>query len=139
MKKPNLRNLSRGDLLEILIQQGEELDRLRSENEEYRQQLQERTIHLKEAGSIAEAALKVSGVFDAAQEASDRYYQNLQALSQEQEELAQRARDMLAQTQAQCAAMREEARQECARMLGKAKIESLEYWAKAYKKLENNR
>jgi len=80
MKQPDLRSLSRGELLEILIQQGEELEKLRRENEAYQMQLRDKTLNLREAGSIAEAALKVSGVFDAAQQASDQYLQNIQVL-----------------------------------------------------------
>lgn len=36
-----------------------------------------RRIELEEAGSIAEAALKLSGIFEAAQDAADRYLENI--------------------------------------------------------------
>lgn len=36
-----------------------------------------RRIELNEAGSIAEAALKLSGIFEAAQDAADRYLENV--------------------------------------------------------------
>lgn len=39
-----------------------------------------RRIELDEAGSIAEAALKLSGVFEAAQDAADRYMENIRLL-----------------------------------------------------------
>lgn len=139
MKQPDLRSLSRTDLLEMLIEQGEELEKLRSRNEELERQLETRSMHIKEAGSLAEAALMVSGIFEAAQAASDQYYQNIQVLAREQEESTQRAKTLLEETEAKCAAMRDETQTECDRMIEKAKRESLSYWAKAYRKLEGNR
>lgn len=103
MKQPDLRNLSRIELLELLIQQGEEMEVLRSQNETYRQQLEDRTLKQKEAGSIAEAALQVSGIFEAAQEASAQYLQNIKTLPQEQEECTDKARKLLEETETQCA------------------------------------
>lgn len=139
MKQPDLRNLSRAELLEMLIQQGEEVEKLRSQNEEYQRQLQDRALNIKEAGSLAEAALKVSGIFEAAQEASNQYLENIQALAQEQEESTRNARQLLAETQAQCAAMKAQTQQQCDKMIEKAKRESLTYWTKVARKIENNR
>jgi len=139
MKQPDLRNLSRGELLEILIEQGEELERLRDENERYRQQMQEKSINLQEAGSIAEAALKVNGVFEAAQKASEQYLENIQTLVGQQEENAQKAKQMLAETEAWCASMKVQTQQQCDKMVEKAKRESLSYWTKVSRKLGNNR
>lgn len=135
MKQPDLRNLSRAELLEMLIQQSDELETLRSQNETYRQQLEDRSLKLKEAGSIAEAALQVSGIFEAAQEAAQQYLQNIENLSAEQEACADRARQLLAQTEAQCAAMKAETEAKCNKMIEKAKAESLDYWVKVSKKM----
>lgn len=139
MKQPDLRNLSRGELLEILIEQGEELERLREENEKYRLQIQEKSISLQEAGSIAEAALKVNGVFEAAQKASEQYLENIQTLSQQQEENLQKAKQLLAETESWCVAQKAQTQIQCDKMLDKAKRESLSYWAKVSRKLESNR
>lgn len=139
MKQPDLRNLSRGELLEILIEQGEELERLREENEKYRLQIQEKSINLQEAGSIAEAALKVNGVFEAAQKASEQYLENIQTLSQQQEENVQKAKQLLAETERWCAVQKAQTQVQCDKMLDKAKRESLSYWAKVSRKLESNR
>lgn len=139
MKQPDLRNLSRGELLEMLIQQGEELEKLRSENEAYRQQLEDKTLKLSEAGSIAEAALQVSGIFEAAQEASEQYLQSIRELSRQKEENAREASQLLAETEARCAAMKAQAQQQCDKMIEKAKKESLSYWAKVSRKLEGTR
>lgn len=42
--------------------------------------LESRRIELEEAGSIAEAALRLNGVFEAAQKAADQYIYNLQQM-----------------------------------------------------------
>ena len=139
MKQPDLRNLSRIELLELLIQQGEEMEVLRSQNETYRQQLEDRTLKQKEAGSIAEAALQVSGIFEAAQEASAQYLQNIKTLPQEQEECTDKARKLLEETETQCAAKLAEAEARCSAMVEKAKAESMDYWIKVSKKLGKSR
>lgn len=136
MKQQDLRSLSRGELLEIMIQQAEELEALRKENEEYRQQLQEKTIALDEAGSIAEAALKVSGIFDAAHQASARYLESIKILSAQKEQDAQRTRQLLEETEAKCAAMWEETQKQCEKMVEKAKRDSMNYWVKVSKKVD---
>ena len=136
MKQPDLRSLFRGELLEIMIQQSEELEALRKENEEYRQQLQEKTIVLDEAGSIAEAALKVSGIFDAAHQASAQYLKSIEVLASQKAEDAQRAKKILEETEAKCAAMWEDTQKQCEKMVEKAKRDSMNYWVKVSKKVE---
>ena len=41
-----------------------------------------RTIELNEAGSIAEAAIRINGVFEAAQKAAEQYLMNVRELSE---------------------------------------------------------
>ena len=135
MKQPDLRGLSRSDLLEILIQQAEELEQLRKENAEYRQQLQEKKLALDEAGSIAEAALKVSGIFDAAQQASARYLESIELLTAKKQADADTARQLLEETQAKCSAMWADTNKRCEKMLEKAKRDSMDYWIRVSKKV----
>ena len=139
MKQLDLRSLSRGELLELLIQQGEELETLRKENEEYQSQLQDKQIVLNEAGSIAEAAMRVNGVFEAAQQASRQYLESIEVLAAQKEKDAAAAKQLLEETQAHCATLREQTKQECDKMLERAKRESLSYWTKISRKVENFR
>lgn len=74
-----LRKLSKLQLLELLAQQERELQALRKALEEKDAALAERRIQLERAGSIAEAALRLNGVFEAAQRAADQYLESLQA------------------------------------------------------------
>ena len=72
-----LRKLSKLQLLELLAQQERELQALRKELEEKNAALVDRRIQIENAGSIAEAALKINGVFEAAQKAADQYLESL--------------------------------------------------------------
>ena len=80
MTDNELRRLSRAELLEILI-------RLTNENEELKRnlidaegKLNDRKIMIGESGSIAEAALKLSDVFAAAESAAKLYLENAERL-----------------------------------------------------------
>ena len=76
-----LKRLRRQDLLELLVAQSEEIDRLRAQLAKTQDQLNEKTIAMREAGSLAEAAVKISGVMEAAQEAADIYLESLKQMA----------------------------------------------------------
>lgn len=76
-----LKKLSRSDLLEMLIEQVKENDKLKAELEEKDRQLNDKNIKIQECGSIAEAALKLNGVFEAAQAAAQQYIENVKSAS----------------------------------------------------------
>ena len=58
--------------------------RIRDLEDEMAEWKKSRRIELEEAGSIAEASLRLNGVFEAAQKAADQYLENLRRLSEEQ-------------------------------------------------------
>ena len=74
-----LRKLSKLQLLELLAQQERELQALRKELEEKNAALDDRRIQVEKAGSIAEAALKLNEVFEAAQRAADQYLESVKS------------------------------------------------------------
>jgi len=80
-----LRKLSRIDLLELLLEKSRENEKLKEELEQVKAQLADRKINIEKAGSIAEAALALNGVFQAAQAAADQYLENLRRISGETE------------------------------------------------------
>ncbi len=88
-EKKELKRLSRQELLELLLAQTEELQRCRAENEELKAKLEDRELKLSNAGSIAEAALSLSGIFEAAQKAADEYLYNIRLHSEAKEKLAE--------------------------------------------------
>ena len=80
MTDKELKRLSRAELLELLLEQVEENERLHKEIEELKKQLEDRVIKLEQAGSIAEAALRLNGVFEAAEAAAKQYLDSVKEL-----------------------------------------------------------
>lgn len=85
MTDKELRKLSRIDLLELLLEKSRENEKLKEELEQVKAQLDDRKINIEKAGSIAEAALALNGVFEAAQLAADQYLENLRRISEKTE------------------------------------------------------
>lgn len=83
MTGKELKKLSRAELLELLLQQSREMERLQRKLDRAEKQLQSRQIMLEEAGNIAEAALRINEVFEAAQQAADQYLENVKRLSEQ--------------------------------------------------------
>ena len=77
MTDKELKKLTRAELLEMLLIQSREKQHLEEELQEVKRKLEEKEIRIAESGSIAEAALKLSGVFEAAQKAADQYLENV--------------------------------------------------------------
>ena len=117
MTDKELRRLKRVDLLELLIAQTRENDRLKRELAEVQSRLAERDLVLEEAGSIAEAAMRVNKVYQVAQAAVDQYIVSIQRLGAQrragwekmERETAERCRQMEIDTQRKCEAMLAEA------------------------------
>ncbi len=79
MTDKEVHKLSKAELLEVLVELSEENDRLKEEIKSLKQQLNDRKIEIEKCGSIAEASLMISKVFEAAQEAADCYLENIKA------------------------------------------------------------
>lgn len=113
MKEKELRRLSRGDLLQMLIEQSVELRKTQDRVRELEHRLSSRQIAIDNAGSIAEASLQLNSVFEAAQASCEQYVENIHDLSarqellfrQREEESIQQAENMLLDTQEQCRQM----------------------------------
>ena len=90
MTDKELKRLSRGELLEMLIAQASENEKLKQELEDAQAALQDRSIAIDNAGSIAEASLQLSGVFEAAQNAAEQYLANIQRMNDQQDPIAQK-------------------------------------------------
>lgn len=78
MKNNELKRLRRGELLELLVEQGRQMEQLEQELEQAKAELARRDIAIQESGSMAEAALKLNGVFEAADAAARQYLEILQ-------------------------------------------------------------
>ena len=114
MTERELRRLSRSDLLELLLAQRRENEQLRCMLDQAEARLADRTIQINNAGSIAEASLQLSGVFNAAQDSCQYYLENIRLLSERQN--------------AVCQQMEEETKERCDRMVAEAELKSRQCW-----------
>ena len=83
--KKTLSKLNRTELLDLLYEQEKRLEDLEKENKELKTQLENRKIAISKVGSIAEASLALTKVFDEAQKAVDRYLDNVQGIVREKQ------------------------------------------------------
>ena len=83
MTDKELRKLNRQELLEVLVGQQKEIERLRAELEQAQKALEDRRINIESAGSLAEASIAVTNLFEEAQKAADIYLHNIYALGNE--------------------------------------------------------
>lgn len=123
----------------------EQLALVQGQLAEAEKQLEDRKIALDEAGSIAQAALQLNGLFEAAQKAADQYLDNVKELTTRQEEICARkeaesqeiADRILAEANARCETMENNTKARCDVMTAKAKMEADNYWEDVSKKLED--
>ena len=83
MTDKELRKLKRTDLLELLIEQSKEVESLKKRIGGLEAELADRRLLIYKSGSIAEAALKLNGVFEAAEAAAQEYLENIRRISEE--------------------------------------------------------
>ena len=99
MNGKELKRLRRRELVEIIYQMKKNEERMQEEIAALQAELNDKRLRLSEAGSIAEAAASIANLFSAAQTTADVYLHEI-------------------------ACMKEEAKQECDRMLEEAKQKS---------------
>lgn len=121
MTAKELKKLGRAELLEMLLQQVEENEQLRAELDRANAQLEKRAIVMEHSGSMAEAAMRLSGVFDQAQQAADDYLESIRLANAEPEAYAKSVRE---QAQKEAEALLAEAERRSARIHAEAD----EYW-----------
>lgn len=156
MTDEELRKLKRADLLELLVAQGKENEALQEKLRQAEAALWDRQIQLDEAGNIAEAALRLSGVFEAAQKASDQYLESIRkkheetesrctqleetsrarAEQLEQESKAQADR-LVAEAEEKARALTAETEAKCRAMVAQAEAETREFWDMVSQRLEH--
>ena len=82
MTDKELKRLNRKDLLQIMIMQQKKVDSLNAELKEAKEELERRRILSENAGSIAEASLRLNQVFENAQKAADMYLENISLMNE---------------------------------------------------------
>lgn len=90
MNEKDLKKLNRKQLLELLLKQTERADILQEKLDEAEKKLLDKTLAETEAGTMAEAALKLNGIFEAADAAAAQYLKNIEFLCKNQNLLLER-------------------------------------------------
>ena len=88
--KNDLKHLRRSELIDLIYEMKKREIELQTRLDEAEAKLQEITI--EKAGSIADAAVQLSGVFQAAQEAADSYLKSIKAKEKELARLTKQAK-----------------------------------------------
>ncbi|MDD7601793.1 MAG: hypothetical protein PUK54_04170 [Firmicutes bacterium] len=130
MTDNELRKLSRSELLQMLIAQMEENKALQTSLEKAQAQLADRQIVAEKAGSLAEAALSLNGVFQAADDAARQYLENIARISQQQDAACRKIQADAEQKAAQIIQEAEEHKKQ-------AKKEADAYWIQVREQVEN--
>lgn len=133
MTPKELKRLSRSDLLEMMLELSKENEALRAENERLHKQVNDRNIAIETCGSLAEAALQLNGIFQAAEAACIQYTENIQARSAGLEAHCQQ---METQTRERCEKMEREAREASEVLLAQARSRAQALLERANQRLD---
>lgn len=167
MTQYEMKKLSRKELLQLAAEESAQIRILQEHLEIAENELHKREININEAGSIAEASMKLSNVFEAAQEACRLYTDNIQRLSERQEsicaEIEKETKEKAAayeaevisrceklekdtkeacekldmDTKAACEKLEQDTKISCEKMVETAKAEAKAYWDELSQKLED--
>ena len=83
MTDKELKKLKRAELLQLLLTQSREIDRLRNELDEANKKLEDRRLGNQKIGSIAEASLAAYNIIEETQKAADLYLENVKMRAEE--------------------------------------------------------
>ena len=81
MDQNQLKKLKREELLEIMLAQSEEIDRLNARVEELEAEVNDRRIKFRKVGSLAEASLAATKYFEEAEKAAALYLENIKRVA----------------------------------------------------------
>ena len=121
MTDKEFKRLSRSQLIDIIYQLQLKQDELVAENEKLSKALDDKRLRIGRTGNIAEAALEIHNVMQAAQNAATHYLEEIEIrANQEYERILEEAR-------AEAASILENAKNEADRIVAQAKEEYSDY------------
>lgn len=125
MADKELRRMSRPELIEIIYALKSNEEALKKKNAQLEEQLNDRTIRMEKAGSIAEASLQLNGIFETAQAAADEYLNSIKeanaSMEDKQQAAAIEAERVVSEAKARAEAIVGDANEEAARIMTMAK------------------
>lgn len=121
MTEKELKKLNRAELLEMLIAQSKRLSRVEEELAKAKKNLEQREIAITTSGTLAEAALKLNGIFESADKAAEQYLSSLRQHENEAENIIsaaqKKADDIIKDAEAQKLLILSEAEKEVKRRI----------------------
>ena len=106
MADKEFKNLSKGELIEIIYQMKKNELRLHSELQTATAELKKKNLKIRDAGSIAEAVVSLNDLFETAQKTADDYLEQIHAANANIEE---RCRQLEEETKQKCLQKEQEA------------------------------
>ena len=128
MTDKEFKRLNRSQLIEIIYQFQVKVEELTKENETLNAALEDKRIRIAQAGSIAEAAVEVNNVMQAAQNAAQQYLNEIQTRHAETEAECQNIKN---KATAEADALTAQAKEEAASIVAQAKEEAASIVAQA--------
>ena len=116
MAERELRQMSRAELIEIIYALKQREEDLVQEKAALERRLADRTLRMEQAGNIAQAALELNHVFEAAQAAAEQYLASVRAM----DKAAPSADAVRLAAQAEADALRAQAKRESEAILAQA-------------------
>ena len=121
MTDKEFKRLSRSQLIDIIYQLQLKQDELITENKKLTKALDDKRLRVEKTGNIAEAALEIHNVMQAAQNAATHYLEEIEIRAdQEYQRILEEAR-------AEAASILESAKNEADRIVAQAKAEYTDY------------
>lgn len=121
----SLKKLTRVELLELMVNLSEDYERLSIENERLRKAAKsQRLPRSAKVGSLAEAALKANGYFDAAQRSADEYLREIKTMRDELVSRTNRVRSTEASQRAESQALIADAQVQAQQILSRAQAQA---------------
>ena len=121
MTDREFKRLSRAQLIDIIYQLQLKQEELTADNEKLSEELADKRLRVSKAGNIAEAALEIHNVMQAAQAAAEHYSEEMRIRAD------QEYQRLLKEAQEKAAEIIEKAQQEADAMVAKAKKENPDY------------
>ena len=115
-------NLSKNEMMMVMHDQEQEIERLKAKVAELQATLDNYEIKINETGTLAEASAQISNLFEAAQATVETYIENIKKRSQKSEEI-------LADVEKQADGIISEAEAVAQKRLAAADVEIDEKWA----------
>ena len=132
MTDKELKHLNRGELIDIIYELQKRYADSKNEITQLQADLEKKELSIAESGSIAEAALKVNGVFEAAQAAADQYLLSIQSANADMaakiERVKKQSEEVLRQANLRAEGIIQEAEKKAASIIANANKEAEDSW-----------